>query len=861
MPLAPHSRLGTYEILSPLGSGGMGEVYRARDTKLDRDVALKVLSERLSGDPESLERFEREAKAVAALSHPNILAIHDFGVEGGIAYAVTELLEGETLRDRMGGAPVPARKAIDYALQLARGLAAAHDRGIVHRDLKPENLFVTNDGRVKILDFGLARIVSPEAGASLTQSPTAGPGTQPGTVMGTMGYMSPEQVRGRPADQRSDLFAFGAILYEMLSGARAFRGDSAADTMSAILKEDPADLSTTGRSFPPGVERIILHCVEKAPEERFQSARDVAFALEALSGISSSGLQPMTAAVETSKARRWLVPALAIVAVFLAIGTAYIAGRRSTRTAPPPALTFRQLTFRPQTIFQAAATGDGKTLVYSAALQGNAPEVFAMDPAFPEPRRLGLPETELLSVSSKGEMALLTHAKWVAHRLFEGTLAQMPIGGGAPRELMEKVRQADWTPDGKDLAIIREVDGRDRLEYPPGKVLYEVSGYLSDPRFSPSGDRIAFFQHPVKYDDRGSVNVVDLTGRVKVLSDGYWGLEGLGWASNGTDVIFSAGTGYSNFAIFRVSPSGVTTPVLQSAGGLTFHAILPDGRWLVTRDDQQRGLMGLGPGDTKERDLAWMELSLPAALSNDGKTLLFVEEGTGAGVNYAVCLRKTDGSPVVRLGEGLATDLSPDGRWALAVIFATAAKVVLYPTGAGELKHLETGGLEQFQNALFFPDGERVLLDASESGHGPRCYEQRLSGGPPRAITPEGTTNCAISPDGTRVLAATTDGRWSLYPLAGGTPVPVPGILPDEFVSRIAPDGRSVVVFEHTRMPARVTRVDFSDGRRTLLKEIAPPELSGAISLSSYVMSGDGKSYAYSYFKYQTQLFLVDGVR
>jgi len=549
------------------------------------------------------------------------------------------------------------------------------------------------------------------------------------------------------------------------------------------------------------------------------------------------------------------------MAGILAVAAAYITGQHSAPTVPPPDLVFRQLTFRPQTIFQAGSSADGKTLVYSAALQGNVPEVFAMDPGFPEPRRLGLAGVQLLSVSSKGEMALLTHAKWLGHRLFTGTLARMPISGGAPRELMENVRQADWSPDGADLAIIREVDGKDRLEYPAGKVLYEVSGYLSDLRFSPDGDRIAFFQHPVRYDDRGAVKVVDLTGRAEVLSDGYWGLEGLGWTPDGKEVVFSAGTGYSNFAIYRVSMAGVTRPALQSAGGITFHAILPDGRWLVTRDDQQRGLMGLGPGDSQERDLAWLELSSPEALSADGRTLLFTEEGTGAGENYAVCLRQTDGSPVVRLGEGLGGDLSPDGQWALAFIFTTPGQALLYPTGAGEPRRLEGGDLDQYRDGMFFPDGDRVLLDASEAGHAQRCYVQELSGGPPRAVTPEGTTDCTISPDGGRILAATPDGHWNLYALAGGEPVPVPGILPDEYISRFDANGRSVVVFEHSRMPAQVTRVGLADGERTPLRVVSPPDLTGAISLGSYLLTADEKSYVYAYFKYQTQLFLVEGVR
>jgi len=264
MPLTPGTRLGPYDILAPLGAGGMGEVYRARDTRLDREVAVKVLPAHLSKDPDARARFEREAKSVAALSHPNILAIHDFGLEGATAYAVTELLEGETLRERMGGAPMPARKAIDAAQQIVQGLAAAHEKGVVHRDLKPENIWVTKDGRIKILDFGLAKVTSRE-GADLTSAPTAQQATQPGTVMGTVGYMSPEQVRGRAVDSRTDIFSFGAILYEMISGTRPFRGETTADTMSAILKEDPPELTKTEKSIPPGLERISTTALRRAP--------------------------------------------------------------------------------------------------------------------------------------------------------------------------------------------------------------------------------------------------------------------------------------------------------------------------------------------------------------------------------------------------------------------------------------------------------------------------------------------------------------------------------------------------------------------------------------------------------------------
>src|SRR5688572_26325133 len=293
MPLATGTRLGPHEILAPLGAGGMGEVYRARDTRLDRDVAIKVLPERLANDAHALARFEREAKAVAALSHPNILSIHDFETHQGIRYAVTELLDGATLREHLEGGAVTPRKAVEFALQIAHGLAAAHEKGIVHRDLKPENVFVTRDGHVKILDFGLAKGMEPAALAAETEAPTASGGTEPGTVLGTVGYMSPEQVRGRSVDPRSDIFSFGVLLYEMLAGRRAFRGDSAVETMNAILTGEPPELTgAEGAGAPAGLARIVRRCLEKDPAHRFQNARDLGFAIEAVSGLSTTEAPP-----------------------------------------------------------------------------------------------------------------------------------------------------------------------------------------------------------------------------------------------------------------------------------------------------------------------------------------------------------------------------------------------------------------------------------------------------------------------------------------------------------------------------------------------------------------------------------------
>ena len=539
MTLPAGTRLGPYELQSPLGVGGMGEVYKAHDTKLGRDVAIKVLPSHLADHPEALSRFEREARAIAQLSHPNILAIHEFGRDGQTAYAVMELLEGETLRARLEHGALPARKGVELAVQMALGLAAAHEKGIVHRDLKPENVFVTHEGRAKLLDFGLAKggvSILANSGKTLTTPPADATG--PGVVMGTVGYMSPEQVRGEAADHRSDIFSFGAVLYEMLTGVRAFARETAAESMTAILKEDPPELATGGPASSPALQRIVQHCLEKKPGERFQSARDVAFALQALSGSVASG---PSVTLLGKGSRRWLILGAGLAVVAVTLGVATIASYRRGEKAglrSAAGLTFRQLSFRPQTIFQAAFAPDGETIVYSAAFEGNVPGLFTIRPEYPEPRALGLPNTQLLSVSSKGELAILTNPRFVRHRMFLGTLAPVSLGAAAPREILDDVRQADWSPDGADLAIIRAAEGKDRLEYPIGKVLYEAAGYLSDLRVSPRGDAIALFEHPAHWDDRGSVIVVTRAGKRTFLSGDYWVEEGLAWSRTGDEVLF-----------------------------------------------------------------------------------------------------------------------------------------------------------------------------------------------------------------------------------------------------------------------------------------------------------------------------------
>ena len=858
MILTNGTRLGPYEIIAPLGAGGMGEVYRARDTKLGRDVAVKVLPADLANDPESLSRFEREARAVAQLSHPNILAIHDFGRQGETAYAVMELLEGETLRARLEHGALPARKAAELAVQIAEGLGAAHEKGIVHRDLKPENLWVTKEGRLKILDFGLAKRSSPTL---VPESPTLSMErhTDPGKVMGTVGYMSPEQVRGEAVDHRSDIFSFGAVLYEMLAGRKAFARNTASDTQAAILRDDPPEIAAGSSGPSPALQRIVQHCLEKKPGERFQSARDIAFDLQALSGSTTAASGP-SIAVTRRGLRLWLT----VIAIAVVLGVAGLwlyraAQKAGLRSSAEPS--YRQMSFRPQAIFQAAFAPDGETIIFSAALEGNVPELFVIRPGEPEPHSLGLPPgTHLLSISSKGELAVLTNARYVAQRLFIGTLAQVSLGGTAPRELKENVRQADWSPDGSELAIIRMADGKDRLEFPIGKVLYETAGYLSDLRVSPRGDRIALFEHPTQWDDRGSVIVVDRAGKRSILSGDYWGEQGLAWSQAGDEVLFTASIAGTAQTLYGVGLSGHRRVALSSAGGLTMHDVSRTGRWLVTRDDLRYEISGLAPGKSAERDLSWLNSSDQPFLSPDGRRLLFVDDSAAGGLNYSVCLRTTDGGPVVRLGEGTPWGLSPDGKWALAIVF-TPPQLMLYPTGPGEPKRLPRGDLETYQSAGWFPDGKSVLVVGNKAGQASQCYAQDVSGGLPRPVTPEATKNGMVSPDGLQILYSKPGGTWLIQPIEGGTAQAVPELTADDQVIRWSAEGRSLCFFRPASVPSRIERLDLASSRRVLMCEVAPADRTGVLWIVWAALTDDTKSYAYSYLRMTSQLFIVEGAR
>ncbi|HUM01258.1 MAG TPA: protein kinase [Thermoanaerobaculia bacterium] len=850
-------KLGPYEILSPIGAGGMGEVYRAKDPRLGRDVAIKVLPASFSSDPDRLKRFEQEARAAGVLNHPNVTIVYDIGTNtsDGAPYVVQELLEGETLRAELSGGRFSPRKSIDYAVQIAQGLAAAHDKGIVHRDLKPENLFVTKEGRVKILDFGLAKLTQPEGSAASTNIPTA---TEPGVVMGTLGYMSPEQVKARPADARSDIFALGAILYEMLSGQRAFRGDSAGETMASILKEDPPDLSVTNQNVSPGLERIVRHCLEKNPERRFQSASDIAFNLESLSSVPAGSGAAALAVPAGPRSKR----TLGVVFIGLAILAAgFLAASWAAGRGDGSFPKFRRITYRRGYVSNARFAPDGQTIIYSADWDGEPPRIFSTRPDSRESTPLALPSASLLAVSSRGEMAILLDPK-VDYNLYfrRGTLAVVPLAGGSPREVEKDVRWADWSPDGKALAIVRQERGRQKLEYPPGRLLYDSTAWISGPRISPGGDRI-FFYEGLPFNGYW-LTVLDLQKRKSVLGPIWADFWTSGWSPDGDEIWIPAsmsGEG-AETPLIAFDLSGRQRMLYRGPFTADLDDVSADGRALVTLYLQEERARGLVAGHANETQLTGRTDLRLVDLSSDGELFALRDAILETEGQQAVWVARADGSLPIRLGEGVTQGISADGA---SVLASEQGKLVALPTGAGSVKPVSDGFFEAIRWASWFPDGKRVLVWGQEKGGKTGIFAVD-PGAPPRRVAPEGfelvSGGNAVSPDGLRVAARSPDDQMMVCPVDGGTPQPIPGLTGLYVPIQWSDDGRHLYVFRLGELPTKVMKVDVQNGVATLWKELAPPDTSG-VTIRAIAMTPDAKYYAYSCQSYQGTLCLLDNLQ
>ncbi|WP_291270581.1 serine/threonine-protein kinase [Geothrix sp.] len=900
MPPVPGTRIGPYEILSPLGSGGMGEVFKAHDPKLDRFVAIKVLPQALYQDPRTRARFEREAKAVAALSHPNILGIFDFGWDGSRAYAVMELLEGSSLREILRDGAVPPRKAVEWAIQIARGVGAAHEKGIIHRDLKPDNVFITEDGQVKVLDFGLAKTLESGRGQMATLRPGSEHPTElseAGMLIGTVGYMSPEQVRGEPADTRSDIFSLGVVLFEMLTGRRPFAGPSGAETFSAILRDAPPELEGLRGALAPGLDRLVFRCLEKRPQDRFQNMKDLAFGLEAPLSMAS----PLPAWGPGLRWPAWRRRVLLGSALGLALTGGGLAWAFRGTPAALSAPAFQRLFFTPGTVESAFFGPDGKTIFFSARLGGGDSETFVIDPRSLEPKPLGLKDALLVGVSGNNDLALIRHPRrWLLGR-YRGTLARVPAGGGALRDLQADVLEAAW--DGQGLALLTSDDAqRGRLEFPIGRAAFESNGISHTAkliRLSPGGDRMAMVET-----QGGSAKVVllDREGRRTVVfekpGDGFGDtLTGLAWGP-GNDLWLSE-LQADQTALWSIRPGSPARLLWRGDGSKQLMDVFSDGRALLANHQVRRGVLVQRAGELTHQERSVRGGTQVQGLSPDGGRLLLLESpaldgGTALDETY---LADFAGGPALKLAKGNPYGFSLGGRWIqlnlnglspkdldtgvttgllkaglnpAAVLDPASPRPCLVFLSVGQDQPIVVPLPQRFRAvgcAFLLPDGHRALFQGSEGSQGLKYYLVELKGGEPRAITEEGfghniVGSSPLSPDGKRLFITSDRKTWFILPVDGGKPVPIRGVQAEERLISWAADGRSLFVRpELSLLPVTVHRLDPVTGKRVEVHRFMPPDAAGYLQTRTAYATPDGKAFAFTYDRKLSALYLVEGLR
>ena len=828
----------------------MGEVWRAKDERLNRLVAIKILPPDVANDPPRRARFSQEAKALAALNHPNILSIFDFGEDNGQVFIVSELVDGESLRSLIDRGPMPARKAVEVAVQIAEGLAAAHSLQIVHRDLKPENVMVTRSGQVKLLDFGLAKqnTVQDDKNATVSMALSV-----PGTVMGTAGYMSPEQVRGEAVDTRSDIFSFGCVLYEMLIGKRAFKAPSGVETMHAILHGEPEEFDG---DMPTALAVIVRRCMEKQPGQRFQSAADLAFALRAINTSSTTVLQAALTAAGTKPSRtRWVWPTLATLAAVGLLAAGFLLKDRFSKHEP---IEYQRLTFRKGYVLRARFTPDARSVVYDATFENGHLRTYLAIPGNPDSRDLELPDDMHLEAISSSQQLALIH---------DYTLSVASLSGGQMRPLLDRVLAADWAPDGTSMAVLRSVNNVARLEYPIGKVLVDKIEWPQEMiRVSPDGSRVVF----ATYANGSSIQlkVVDKSGKLTrlgvVSGQSTTGEDAsLSWSPNGEEVWFRSFDTATPGAIYAVNMKGRRRVALTLPARAKLYDISRDGQVLIATGSASTGIMAAEPGDATERDLSCLDSGQVRAISPDGKLIVANVTGEAGGSKSAIYVRKMDGSAPLRIGDGHAFALSPDTKTVSGFVQNAQGlkRFVLFPTGSGEELETHAPGLEITTVLGWLAGARHYLVEGNYPGKKVQCFDWDADRGTVRPICPEADSEpqMLISPDRKLILIRDWGKKIALYPVDGGAPQPVAGITDQDDIVGWRGDNASV----YTR-PARdndkffpVSTVELATGKSTRWKELRP--VQPVLEVHDLHIAPNG-AYAYSYVEANSDLYIARGI-
>ena len=883
--------IGPYEVLSELGSGAMGVVYLAQDARLGRKIALKLLPSQFTNDKDRLRRFQQEARAASALNHPNILTVHEVEQRSGLHYIATEFVDGVTLRQHMNTRRMSLDEVLNIAIQVASALQAAHTAGIAHRDIKPENIMIRSDGYIKVLDFGLAKLAEKDLSPATAE-------TNPGVVMGTPRYMSPEQARGLDVDLRTDIFSLGAVVYEMVTGKVPFDGLTTSDIIAALIKDEPESMSLSVPELPSVFEQVVNKALTKDPDLRYQTIAEFLSDLQRLKneiqldalvrtnsdgsrflfedsgnpqttrtrGLSSTDphAQRKTKQLLTNISNNWTVGvSLGVLVVVATVAIAAVVSLNRRKSASIATIsTPHSLTNRDGFISATRFAPDGKRIIYSAGFDGKPLELFFTDVQGSESQSAGIQSAALKSVSRSGKIAVLFNFELNWSDGYNGTLVILPAEGGKPEVMMDGIDDAAFAPDGNTFAIMRSVMGEQQLEYPAGHVLYKSSGWMSYPRFSPKGDKIAFFEHPLG-DFSGSIAVFDLASQKKTdISTDWKSLKGLAWNPKNDEIWFGGSKVGRLLSINAVSLSGlVRMKVYEVAGmGARVDDISDDGKMLITQGSNHSTMMILeGSKSATEAPVgsqfAW---STSADISADGKALLYYEWGYETSNHFgenAVYLRKLDRSERVQLGLGKALALSPDGNWALALQQTSPQpQLVLLSTSPGESKTLQNHGIKEYHYASFFPDGRQILFTGVEAREDAaiRSYVQDVNTGEVHPLTEELTVALRVSPDGKRVITLQPDKTYYIQPLYGGEPKAIPGLETDDEPIQWSDDGRALYVIGPGEFATKIYRVNLATGDRREWKNIDPPNKVGLVGLElnpgGILITPDGKVCVYTYW-------------